>query len=104
MATGPGPGSSALFDVIGSQEEPHGGSTLFDVIGSQVKKDTDSVRTKQLNIDVPLPGFVSTVSGAPVPGIYVGHIIYVTDETGGPVLAFSDGTNWRRVTDRAVIS
>ena len=24
--------------------------------------------------------------------------------TGGGVIAFSDGTNWRRVTDRAVIS
>lgn len=31
-------------------------------------------------------------------------LIYVTDEAGGPVLAFSDGTNWRRVTDRAIVS
>lgn len=30
--------------------------------------------------------------------------ILVTDETGGEVPAFSDGTNWRRVTDRAVVS
>jgi hypothetical protein len=28
----------------------------------------------------------------------------VTNEVGGYVLAFSDGTNWRRVTDRAVAS
>jgi len=33
-----------------------------------------------------------------------GQIIYVTNETGGAVLAFSDGTNWRRVTDRAIVS
>lgn len=33
-----------------------------------------------------------------------GQMIYVTDETGGAVPAFSDGTNWRRVTDRAVVS
>jgi hypothetical protein len=33
-----------------------------------------------------------------------GAILYVSDEAGGPVLAFSDGTNWRRVTDRAVVS
>lgn len=33
-----------------------------------------------------------------------GRIIYVSNETGGAVLAFSDGTNWRRVTDRAVVS
>jgi len=31
-------------------------------------------------------------------------MIYVSDEAGGSVLAFSDGINWRRVTDRAVIS
>lgn len=30
--------------------------------------------------------------------------IYVSNEAGGAVPAFSDGTNWRRVTDRAVIS
>lgn len=33
-----------------------------------------------------------------------GAIIHVTDEAGGAVLAFSDGTAWRRVTDRAVVS
>lgn len=33
-----------------------------------------------------------------------GRLIYVTDETGGAVPAFSDGTNWRRVTDRAVVA
>jgi hypothetical protein len=33
-----------------------------------------------------------------------GGIIYVSDDTGGPTLAFSDGTIWRRVQDRAEIS
>lgn len=33
-----------------------------------------------------------------------GQLIYVTDETGGAVMAFSDGSNWRRITDRAVVS
>jgi hypothetical protein len=32
------------------------------------------------------------------------QIVYVSNETGGAVIAFSDGTNWRRVTDRAVVS
>jgi len=44
-----------------------------------------------------------TVAGAPSAAT-AGRIIYVADESGGAVLAFSDGTNWRRVTDRAVIS
>ena len=30
--------------------------------------------------------------------------IYVSNEAGGAVLAFSDGTNWRRVTDRAIVT
>jgi hypothetical protein len=33
-----------------------------------------------------------------------GQMIYVTDDSGGAVPAFSDGTDWRRVTDRAVVS
>lgn len=31
-------------------------------------------------------------------------LIAVTDETGGYTIAFSDGSDWRRVQDRAVIS
>ena len=33
-----------------------------------------------------------------------GSMIYVSDDVGGATLAFSDGTIWRRVTDRAVIA
>jgi hypothetical protein len=33
-----------------------------------------------------------------------GRLIYVSDESGGAVVAFSDGTNWRRLTDRAVVT
>ena len=45
---------------------------------------------------------VATAPSASASG--AGAIIYVTDESGGAVLAFSDATDWRRVTDRAVIS
>lgn len=30
--------------------------------------------------------------------------IFVTDETGGAVPAFTDGAAWRRCTDRAIVS
>lgn len=33
-----------------------------------------------------------------------GGFIAVIDETGGYTLAFSDGTNWRRVQDRAIVA
>lgn len=39
-----------------------------------------------------------------VPAATAHRIIYVSNESGGAVLAFSDGTNWRRVTDRAIVS
>ena len=33
-----------------------------------------------------------------------GQMIYVSDESGGATMAFSDGSDWRRITDRAVVS
>lgn len=44
-----------------------------------------------------------TVAGVPSASV-AGGMIYVSNETGGAVPAFSDGTNWRRVTDRAVVA
>ena len=41
---------------------------------------------------------------ATLPAAVSGGVIYVTDETGGAVLAFSDGSSWRRITDRALVS
>lgn len=45
-----------------------------------------------------------TVAGVPSAATYPRGLIYVSDEVGGAVVAFSDGTNWLRVTDRAIIS
>jgi len=45
-----------------------------------------------------------TVSTLPDPSDWPAGLIYVANEAGGPVPAFSDGTDWRRVTDRAVVS
>jgi hypothetical protein len=48
-----------------------------------------------------LPSYTTTT----LPSASVaGAMIYVTNETGGPVPAFADGTNWRRVTDRAIVT
>ena len=43
-----------------------------------------------------------TVAG--LPSGLAGDTAYVSNEVGGAVLAFHDGTNWRRVTDRAIVS
>ena len=43
---------------------------------------------------------VTTLPSASTPA----QLVYVSDESGGAVVAFSDGTNWRRVTDRVIVS
>lgn len=58
----------------------------------------------KLDVDGPVKVKSYTVAGVPSATSIAGSIIYVSNETGGAVLAFSDGTNWRRVTDRSVIS
>lgn len=40
----------------------------------------------------------------PSAATWSGALIYVTDDVGGAQPAFSDGSNWRRVSDRAVVS
>jgi hypothetical protein len=52
----------------------------------------------------PLPLKSYAVADLPDAGIWTGAIVYVSNETGGAVCAFSDGTDWRRFTDRAVVS
>ena len=58
----------------------------------------------KLDVDGPICAKSYTVSTVPAANLKAGMVIYVSNETGGAVLAFSDGTNWRRVTDRAVIA
>jgi hypothetical protein len=45
-----------------------------------------------------------TVATLPDAGVNIRMLAYVSNESGGAVPAFSDGTNWRRLTDRAIVS
>jgi hypothetical protein len=49
-------------------------------------------------------GQLRVVTVATLPTNVAGQVVYVSDESGGAVTAFSDGTNWRRTTDRAIVS
>lgn len=49
-----------------------------------------------------MPSFAK--ASLPTAANYTGGMIFVTDDIGGSTPAFSDGTNWRRVADRNVIS
>jgi hypothetical protein len=66
-----------------------------------VTVETDS--RVNFNGSVPiLPSFAK--ASLPSAATFVRGMIYVTDDVGGATPAFSDGTNWRRVADRAVIA
>ena len=54
-----------------------------------------------LGAQVTLPSY--TVAKLPTVTAAPGYI-FVSDEAGGPVPAFSDGVNWRRCTDRNIVS
>jgi hypothetical protein len=43
-------------------------------------------------------------AGLPAAASYQYMHVFITDEAGGAILCFSDGTNWRRVTDRNIVS
>jgi hypothetical protein len=58
----------------------------------------------KLDVDGPVRVKSYAVSTLPNATTGAGQIIHVTDEIGGAIPAFSDGTNWRRVSDRAVVS
>jgi hypothetical protein len=47
---------------------------------------------------------VADLTGDYAASLWSGAMVYVSNESGGAVVAFSDGTNWRRVTDRAIVS
>lgn len=52
----------------------------------------------------PFPLVSYTVATLPAAASFANHIVYVSNEAGGATLAFSDGSNWRRAQDRAIVS
>lgn len=102
--------SNVLFDAfkvntVNQVEIRPGGGTAKVKIkdGNGVDRLTVDNSKIEASIPIKLPSYtVATVPSASTMG--AGAEIYVSDETGGAVPAFSDGTNWRRVTDRNTIS
>lgn len=69
--------------------------------GQDLNPGTRSSIERALNRRTSLESYaVADVPPATTPG----QLIFVSNETGGATVAFSDGTNWRRVQDRVIVS
>lgn len=54
--------------------------------------------------DAPMRLVSKTVSDLSLLVSSIGSIVFCTNESGGATVAFYDGSNWRRISDRAVVS
>lgn len=72
--------------------------------GSSVTLMSLNNKTGSLTLANPPIFPVFTVAGLPTAATYDGGIVIVSDEVDGRTIATSDGTNWRRVKDGAVVA
>jgi len=78
-------------------------STDYLQLGPNGDQDAFRIYPTYFRMNQPVQMQSYTVAGVPA-ATTAARVIYVSDETGGGTLAFSDGTNWRRVQDYAIIS
>jgi len=104
-------GSLATADIA-INTQPAAASGLVERV--RIKGDTGYVGigtdnpTEALTVNGNISGSIhychpytsATLPSAAIPG----GLIYVSDESGGSTMAFSDGATWRRVQDRAIVS
>ena len=64
---------------------------------AKLVRDTNRENDRSRELDI------YTVATLPDP-TSTSRAILVSDEAGGFTMAFSDGTDWRRVQDRAIVS
>ena len=91
LGRGTAPTQGLWYGVNGTAYRVMDGSGNINVSGS-------------ITAALPIVTATYTVGTVPSAVTYARGLIYVSNEAGGAVIAFSDGTNWRRVTDRAIIS
>lgn len=94
-----GDGTSARAHVLQGKT-----FSILDQQGYKVKVGANATPVCALDVEGAVRVASYTVATVPSAAAGAGQIIFVSNESGGAVLAFSDGTAWRRVTDRAAIS
>jgi hypothetical protein len=89
--------SPANDDIVQRKAGAWTNRTMAQLAGDLASAFTSLAVSGTLRVGTSTVGSLPSASPA-------GQMIYVSNESGGAVIAFSDGTNWRRVTDRAVAS
>ena len=105
---------AAYQTVVNLRQKAEGvsGSSIGSRFEFFVRDDAGTGNTVMIvsgntGIEFDLPAKLKSYAVASLPSAATfgaGAMIYVSDESGGAIPAFSDGTNWRRVTDRVVVS
>lgn len=95
--------------VINVDELQFSPSLYTDAVNSQGTQLTLSCSPNLLAVhatyvELTSPIELKSYTKGALPAATTNRMIIVSDETGGLVPCFSDGTNWRRVTDRAIVS
>lgn len=96
-------------------DDTSGGDWKFKITGSgDFKLRNETTSEDVLKIDAATgvssffgPVLLNSYTVATLPsasGSGAGAQVFVTDEAGGSIPAFSDGSDWRRMTDRAIVS
>jgi hypothetical protein len=93
---------AALSNRSDAGSHPASAVTVGTLDGNLLAASATDLETVMQEIDE-LAFAAFTVAALPS-AAKTGRLIYVSNESGGAVVAFADGTNWRRVTDRAIVS
>lgn len=103
QGTGTGVGGDILFRVAPTGSTGATQNTLLETLRLRAA-DRATVCAGAVVAGGPVTLATFTVATVPAASLWTRGLIYVSDDVGGPTPAFSDGTNWRRVADRAVVS
>ena len=106
-------GAVSVTNVAKVTSLSFGSLTDYDVITASATVTSDFGTVANTGNTFNDHGFIFRDSGLPqlpsytvstLPSTVAGDLALCTDETGGSTVVFFDGTNWRRMADRAVAS
>ena len=101
--TGVGVGGDIIFRVAPAGGASTAQNTLVEAVRFRAT-DLATVCAGPIEAGGPIDLKSYTAAALPNATLYPGGFIYVTAASGGDIPAFSDGTNWRRVDDRATVA